>query len=47
MPLFLREDQVALAKHLYAAKKANEADAWAESWSEAVHIEVEERWLAR
>ena len=47
MPLFLREDQVALANHVYAAERANEADAHAESWSEAVHIEVEERWLAR
>jgi hypothetical protein len=47
MPLFLREDQVALANHVYTAEKANEADAGAEPWSEAVHIEVEERWLAR
>ena len=47
MPLFLREDQVALANHVYTAERANEAEAHAESWSEAVHIEVEERWLAR
>ncbi len=47
IPLFLREDQVALAKHVYAAAKANEAEAHAESWSEAVHIEVKERWLVR
>ena len=47
MPLFLREDQVALANHIYAAERANEAEEHAESWSEAVHIEVEERWLAR
>ena len=47
MPLFLREDQAALANYIYAAERVNETDAHAESWSEAVHIEVEERWLAR
>ena len=47
MLLFLREDQVALANHIYAAERANEAEEHAESWSEAVHIEVEERWLSR
>ncbi len=47
MPLFLHEEKVALANHVYAAERANGADAHAESWSEAVHIEVEKRWLAR